>query len=170
VNEFTSLQNAKFELFSRLEDELGFYYHLVSSRLKAHGDWNDVKNTLAKLIDVQGKRKLSQRLLNVFLRGRYINQLFTAMVSLEANQIFRRNSIDEGYRGIYSKNEPTYLQFYVDDCLKEFTTYPTQQIGDVARFLEGRRSKTVELIIILLAALIGGVAGALLTMLVAKSP
>jgi hypothetical protein len=169
VGEFTSLSSAKLELFSRLEDELGFYYHLVSSRLKANADWSDVTDNLAKLIDVQGKRKLSQRVLNVFRRGRYINQLFTAMVSLEANQIFRRHLIDEGYRGIYATNEPTYLQFYVDNCLKELITYPTQQIGDVARFLEGRRSKTIELAILLLAALLGGAAGSLLTMLVTKS-
>lgn len=164
-NEFASPASAEYDLYSKLEDELGFYYYVVSTRLKTHEDWDKIKGPLSKLTDVEGKRKFTQRLINILLRGRYINELFTAIVTLEVNQIFRRNLIDEGYRGIYSKNETTYLQLYIDEGLKELTSYPTTQISEAARFLEGRRSKTIELIIILIASLIGGVAGSLLTLL-----
>ncbi|MDX6446754.1 MAG: hypothetical protein QOH71_3828 [Blastocatellia bacterium] len=168
-HEFESVDSAKEELFSNLTDELGLYYQLMLSRAKGIHEWEKIENVLSKLFDAWGKRSLRQRFANVFLQGWYINKLITAIVSLEADQLFRKNSVDERYRSIYSKNEQTFIPYFIDNGIKELSPYPTKQISDLALFLEGRRSRALELLVVLLASLTGGVAGSLFTILLAKN-
>jgi len=166
---FDDLSAAKEDLFSSLKDEFGIFYQLMLARVKAIDGWLKIQAVLTKLGDAWGKRGFRQRLLNIFLKGRYINELITAIATFEVDQIFARDSIDQGYRAIYSKDENAFIRDYVDEGLKELSPYPTKQISDLALFLEGRRSRAIELLVILVAALIGGVAGALLTIMFAKS-
>jgi hypothetical protein len=46
--------------------------------------------------------------------------------------------------------------------------FPTQHVRQLVTFLEKRRSKALELLMILSASLIGGVAGSLITLLAKK--
>jgi len=71
-------------------------------------------------------------------------------------------------RETYSTDEPTYLESFVKRAMQDRQVFPTQQVNQLATFLEKRRSKAVELFIILSASLIGGVAGSLLTLLAKK--
>ena len=57
-----------------------------------------------------------------------------------------------------------YLQNFIDEDLREFPDYPLGQIKDVIDLLERRRSKRIDNFVVLIAAVIGGIIGAMVVL------
>jgi hypothetical protein len=52
--------------------------------------------------------------------------------------------------------------------MENIPVYPTSQVREVITLLENRRSKTIDNFIVLISAVLGGIIGAILTLLVSS--
>ena len=82
-------------------------------------------------------------------------------------ELFDNNNIQSDYRNIYKKEEH-YFQSDIDKQIKERFVYPTKQIYQLIEFLESRRLRSVENLVVLISAILGGAIGAILIILLSN--
>ena len=121
-----------------------------------------------KLVELKGKRRFHEKIKDVLLRGRYINQLFTQLVMFEAAQLTTQSFVNKSYRDIFYGDLQTFIKSYVDDELKKIPSYPSKQVGELVMFFENRRGRSIEMVVVLLSAFLGGIAGSIITILIAS--
>lgn len=98
-----------------------------------------------------------------FKRPRLIGKLFTDIATFEGNIIFKDSLQQNEYKEIFSVKEEIFFKTLIDKKLEEKLDYPVKQTTDLINFFESRRVKSLELITALIAAILGGAIGALLT-------
>ncbi len=152
----TDPDDALDELFEELLDELALYYHIVRGNQSAFRMWEALQKQVEALLEATRRSRMGRR-------SAAIHDLHTALVEFEAREIFRREEDAHRIRQLYGLSAPTYLRAFVDDAVSESPTYPLSGVKSLLEFLEGRRSKTLELLIVMLSTLIGGLAGAVIT-------
>jgi hypothetical protein len=165
---FENINDARDLLYYLIRDEVAFFYGLKLDRVQAINDWFEIQEILEQLLHQEEVSRVKKLLSSLFLRGIRIRTLFTKTVEFEVDNILKDSLRRTSYSNVYSKDEPKFFQEYVDRELKDKTAYPTKQTIELAGFLEGQRSKKIELITLLLAAIIGGALGSLLTLILSR--
>jgi hypothetical protein len=85
------------------------------------------------------------------------------ITTFESNGIMGKKISENDYRELYQSKEPSLFKEFIDKEIKEKYNYPTKQVADLISFIESRRVKSIELITILIASILGGIFGALIT-------
>jgi hypothetical protein len=165
---FSNLSEARETLFYILRPELGLFYKLELNNLRSMQEWVSVQGVLEKIVPSDVKKRSLPLISGTLLRGRHIKKLFTSIIIFECNDIFRTTEVTEEYDRVYSKEEPTFLKYYIDKQRENKPSYPTRQINELALFFENHRSKALEMLVVLLSALLGGAAGSLLTIVLSR--
>lgn len=163
---FPTIDEARTKFYDASEQEFGLFYQIVLCRAQSLSAWEKIDGIMVELVDLQGKRKLAARLKNTLLRGKYIRELFTNLIIFESKQVEAQSFISNSYRDSYSNDERSFIKSYVDEEIAQQPSFPTKQANELALFLENRRSKSIELLVVLLSALVGGIAGSVITILV----
>lgn len=146
-----------------IADELGFYYKYVSFRNEKMHHWSEIQVLLNKLVAIQKIKGIKGFWQKLFKRSSLIGDVFTELAEFEGNDIELSGLRQNEYNEIYHVKDQTFFQPFIDNELNEQINYPIKQISQLVTFFESRRVKSVELLIVLVAALIGGAIGALLT-------
>jgi hypothetical protein len=167
---FRTSEEAKDKLFEIVTEELSLFYGGILIQAKAMSEWEKNQDLLTQLIKPKENTNLAKRIITRFRRGRIISDIHAAIAELEGNQILREIALMTNYRSTYVKDEHAFFQTYVDDLRKENVPYPTQQVSALIQFLEGRRSRAIEMFVVLASAIIGGVVGSVLTLLFTSKP
>jgi len=159
------LAHLKHLLFRSLEAELGFFYELMRKRSAQMNDWAQIEADLEKLLKTTPEKGCRARLLGPIERRKKQKTLFHDLLSFRANKIFLDSSRQEVYRGLYDsgKYAEIFLKKYLDEEIDNMYTYPTNDILEMVRFEEERTAKTFEWTAVLLAAIVGGVVGSVVT-------
>lgn len=150
-------------LSSSIQDEFGFFYKCIQTRNAKMHNWQIIQENLNSLLEMQnskGLKGISQRFFN---RPRLIGKLFTDIATFEGSDIFNRGMLQNEYKGTFSIKDETFFKTLIDKELEEKLDYPVKQTTDLIHFFESRRVKSLELITALIAAILGGAIGALLT-------
>ncbi|MGH9870224.1 MAG: hypothetical protein ACREAA_18935 [Candidatus Polarisedimenticolia bacterium] len=159
----TDPDDALNELFQELVDELSLYYHIVRGNVSAFRMWEGLQKQVVALLESTRHGGPMSRIRRMGRGSGAIYDLQTALVEFEASEIFRKEQGAQRVRQVYGLSSPTYLRVFIDDAMSESPTYPLSGVKSLLEFLEGRRSKAMELLILMLSALIGGLAGAVIT-------
>ena len=148
--------------------ELGLFYFIMQVRSRKMSVWQEIRDSVDRLLTIQrtkGVRGLSKRL---FTGPRLIDGAFISVAEFEAKEVSDNDTIDEDYRSIYPYGTEQCFQSYIDEEIKGQYSYPTEQINQLISFVESRRVKSLERFVVLIAAVLGGSIGALLTILLAS--
>ena len=157
---------AAFEILMReIVHELDVYYFLQRQSAENYLRWNEVESLFSDIIDHSERMSWWQRIPSVHSQSRRVQELNTRLARFQATQVFDEYVIRKAFHETYGKGIPCYLRKYVEAEVKERPVFPSVPIADLLGFLERRRSKGLELLVILVAAIVGGIAGSLLTML-----
>ena len=81
------------------------------------------------------------------------------LIRFEMDRLFRRPNIEESVDRTYSVPGKAYLRDEVEKAVSRLGEYPVDEVYRLIEFREGRRSKQIELLVVLLAAIVAGVAG-----------
>lgn len=162
---FAEANEAKDAIMEEIQDELGFFYDVVQSEVVKMFDWEPIQDSVSELIAVQRLKGIKGIWKKVFVLSKLINEAFTAIAGFESGDICINNITQRDYRDIYLGREEQYFQSDIDKQMKERFVYPTKQTGELISFFESRRVKSVEILVVLTSAILGGVIGALLTIL-----
>jgi len=98
----------------------------------------------------------------LFLLPSKIRNSVISIAEYETSNIWTDYFINRDYKYLARIEKPL-IDSYFKELFDEFAKYPLKQLREIIDFLERCRTKTVEMIIIILAALIGGSVGALIT-------
>ena len=149
------------ELFRDLNHELGFFYWINATEVQSMHAWGEIQDDVSSLLNEQEKSGVLQRLTAKIKRSRLLHDVFTGLIGFDVSRTFMLNHREQSYRLTYSSTEG-FVRPFVDAEIADAVQYPTNQITTLVGFLERRRSKAVELLIVLMAAVVGGITGATL--------
>lgn len=162
---YTDFLAAKEALYYELKDEAGFYYWMSHLRAMQMNEWVDLEKRVDDLLETY-KAKGIKRLFNIFRVYMHIHNAVIALTEFESSQIWNKYTLKSDYQNLLKDGKIPYIDSYLKDMFDEFHTYPTDQVREVISLLEGRRSKSIENLLIILAAFVGGIAGSIFTLLV----
>lgn len=165
---FKTIDDAKDELFMTITDELNLFYGCNLSQAQTMREWRNIEKYLTQLIESRESKNIVKCIKSRIKRGRLIGDIQAAMTKMESNRIIRNHQFMASYRDTYVKDEYAFFKSYVDEEQQEAYPYPVEQVRNLIQFLENRWSRSIEMIVVILAAIIGGAVGSILTILISS--
>lgn len=163
--EIANAEEAFNYLKDSIEDEFGFFYNFIKQRNQRMFEWETIQTSLQELQDIQSSKGFKAFFNRLFNRPSLIGKLFTELGTFEANDIFINRTRQNEYNDIYKAKDEMFFKIFIDKEFEEKNEYPIKQITELVKFYENRRVKSVEFMILIIAASLGGTIGALLTFL-----
>ncbi|WP_343604080.1 hypothetical protein [Fluviicola sp.] len=163
--EFSDANEALDLLKEDIVDEFGYCYKFISIQNQKRQFWSEIHELVDELIIIQKAKGIKGFFQRLFRRSSKINTLFTEIADFEGLQIATNGLKQYEYNEIYRANDQTFFQKYIDENLEEKYGYPVKEMSELISFFESRRVKSIELIIAIVASIIGGVIGAVATMM-----
>ena len=154
---------AKEDLFHELCNEIDLFYQIKSLESQNRNQWTDIEGKIVKLLELQQAPGLKGRWSRLTKRGKIIDEIVCALCEFNSTKLFQDSSINEDYGSSY-KADIHFLKHYIDQEIKNRQTFPTKEIAELTKYLEGRHSKSWEMIVVLIAAILGGIIGGLVTL------
>ena len=145
-----------------VEPEISLYYMIIHFRARQFHLWENIQDLTTKIVETGPTflrwLKSSIRFVS---KGYRINKLFESLISFKVETLQKKESLAEMYRYVYSI--PRNLKEFIDQEYNNPPLFPVSEIFDLLYFKESRVSKFWELVALLIAAIMGGVVGSLLT-------
>ncbi len=163
---FGEVQDAKENILEEAEDELGFFYKINQIRDVEMKAWGDIEDSIQQLISLHRKKGIKGFFARLVTCSRLARDIFISLAEFDSHRLFSDNYLGEHCRDLYPGQKGGYFRSYIESSLKERAPYPTEQLSQLTNLLESRRTKHVEVLVILLSAMLGASIGALLTILV----
>jgi hypothetical protein len=143
-------------------DEADLFYHLESMRVFAIKEWREFQEEVDPLIESDAPEPLLKRF-RISGRANQIQKAHRDLTMFEYRIASNEFVGEREFEKLYSRVRVPIIKPMLEELLKGQDIFPTQHIGKLLTFLEQRRSKASELAIVVLASVLGGVAGAALT-------
>ncbi|WP_457807628.1 hypothetical protein [Kushneria sp. EE4] len=162
TGEFGSAEDAFSALRSLLGDELDVFYEIVRTRNERSRVWVRLQEIMEDLVTKEGLSFWGQ-LQALRKRRRQIHHAHQQLVEFETLRVFSQQRLQKLVNDLYKSGEPEILKTEVKSKLEELEELPTSELGRLLAFAENRRSKSLEMGIVLLSSLLGGAAGSVIT-------
>jgi len=161
--EFLNIDEAMDFLSKSIIDEFGFYYAYQQEKVSKINEWQKIQNKLNRLLKIEKTKGIVGIYKKFFQRQGLIGKLFIALITFEGENIFNNNFYKNNYNQTFLIDEGVYFKKFIDKEIEEIQDYPIKQTTELINFLESRRVKSVELTMAIIAAIIGGAIGSLIT-------
>lgn len=165
-DDFTDSALALDALMDELGWELSLFYEAERRAVRSYERWSDIEAQILALTEDVVAPGVRARIGNRLTRGRDLARLQKNLVHFEAERLVEKHQSEQAFRHMYDTDRPQYLRESLEELLKDAPVFPTTQMTHLIGFLEQRRSQALELAVALLAAVVGGVVGALITLAV----
>ncbi|EGG35204.1 hypothetical protein [Paenibacillus sp. HGF5] len=162
LNNTLDLEEYKSSIYLSIARELGYYYELEQISNRRNFNWIRIEVLVDMLLESYSlkfwniKRYYKIRVL--------LNELFQSISRFERDEIFFRQQYNNAMKEIYANGESTFFKKDIDMQYENFMDFPVEQVLKYINTFEQRRLNLNEAS----SAIIGGVVGALLTILFAK--
>lgn len=163
---FSSPAMAAVTLFDSISHELSLYYSLVSSRGDRGREGNEISMFTQDLINVYQAKGFKARMRRIFTSSMKIRQVALRIVNAEyraqTEERTSRRELDE----LYSMGIVPYFKDFIE---REVTSDNTGQIlaaKEIVSLLDQARERQIEVTSLFLSAVAGGLAGALVSLLI----
>lgn len=165
---FAKATEARDAIIEEVIHELGFFYFIVQREVGKINDWIRIQGIVDQLITIERMKRVKGFLEGVFTRSKLISEAFTAIAEFQSNEIDLHHDIQTHHRHIRSGRKELYFESEIDDEIKERMSYPTKEIRELVSFFESRRARTIETLVVLGSAIVGGAIGGLLAILLSN--
>ena len=146
-------------VFHELRPELRTFYEACRLRELLLRAWGKIEEPVRTSLLADGKGRWRDAIANRLRQSRSIRLVTDRLIRFEMDRLFERQSLRESVDHTYSVPGRAYLRDEVEKAAKDLGEYPVDEVYRLIEFLEGRRSKQVELLVVLIAAIVAGVAG-----------
>lgn len=148
-------------LYEELDDELALYYCIIRSHGLFYDAWANVNEHISKIMQSEQSKGPWMYARRVCTRGHELSALSDELCLFRSLLIQEKQKLDEAYRNTYASGG--YLTEYVQDIFQNPPEFPVKETSDLVQFREQRHSKFWEMLTLLIAAILGGLVGGLLT-------
>ena len=152
------------ELQETLADELSFFYELNKEAHFNLNKWMEIQETTSAILDYEEKKNKKNLIQRTIEKPKLFRKVFKDIGLFKGHLMLTKGQMDRNYTSVYkSGNTETYLQAYVDQELSEHSQYPLNETSELIKYFDQKNSKTIELLTILSAGLLGGIVGSTIT-------
>tara|TARA_R110002033_G_scaffold1489_1_gene12959 strand:- start:534 stop:1658 length:1125 start_codon:yes stop_codon:yes gene_type:complete len=162
-HQFLNSDDAMEFLSESIVDEFGFYYAYQQGKVYKMYEWRKIQNKLHKLLKIEESKGIVGVYKKFFQRQGLIGKLFIGLATFEGQSIFDNNFYQNNYNQTFLIDEDVYFKTFIDKEMEENQNYPIKQTTELINFLESRRVKSIELTMAIIAAIVGGAIGSLIT-------
>ncbi len=163
IDDIRTIEDACEALFNELDHELSLFYEIHRNDSQKYERWAEIEQITSNLTEHFKNSGWRERPRTARTRGRELAVLYVSLAQFEADHILDEHYINTAYRSIYGSNSSALMKSFLESALRDRPVFPTKQMTDLMAFIESRRSKTIELLIVLIAAVVGGIVGSLIT-------
>lgn len=162
--DYSCEEEALQELFDTISDELSFYYELKRESRHNLKLWMEIQETTNSILLHEEQKKWRHLPKRLIEKPKLFKKAFKDIGLFKGHQIFAKGELDRNYASIYKNGKAEhYLKSYVDQVIAEHTHYPLNETSELIKYFDQKSSKTVELFTIVSAAILGGMAGSIIT-------
>lgn len=155
-------EEAQEGLFQAIDSELDLFYEIRRCEVCRINSWEEIQARLKTLLELQRHKGFCGRINRLAKRGSLINELVCLLSQFNGGNLFRDTSLNSRHASQY-RAEVHFLKHYVDEELKDREKYPTSDVADLVKFIDERHGKTWQNFFVLIAAILGGIVGSLIT-------
>lgn len=157
-------EDALTDLYQSLSQEAAYFYSLKVVRSKQIHSWIDIQNGMHELLayESEGVKKSLQE--KIFRRSKIFKDVFRKIGIFKGDIIFDKSIIDQQYSDMYkSEKYDVYLKYFVDKVIDCWQVYPVTETAELLMYFDQKNTKTFELSVAFIAAIVGGAVGAVIT-------
>ncbi len=147
------------DILWQFRPELRLFYLACRARMLRIRAWGEIAGPVRKYLLGGGRKRWRDAIAGRFFRSRSIRIVTERLIRFEMDGLFERQNLREVFDSTYSVPDGSYLRDEVDKAVKDLGEYPVDEVYRLIGFSEERRAKRMELIVVLLAAVVGGVVG-----------
>lgn len=162
----SDFRNAVHWFFNQCGDQLSMYYWLKCIQRRRSTVWLEIQHNWNALHQSLESENGIRRRLDVFGKRRKIEELVNQVMRFRANTMFRYREASSSHKNLLAKKQGTskfWRENLTDTFDEAFSEYPTAEVLELAKFYESRDAKWRDRVYFLLAALVGGAVGAVIT-------
>ncbi len=152
-------------LFKELEEELDVFYLIASNNLKKHSSWARLEELAGDVVARLKESGVWKRTIGMRKQSRDLAALYCDLVEFRSREIAFDQEERSAVRTLYDRSSEVVFRNAIDAAMKGRRVYSWEQLRDLSVFMEGRRSKSVEMTLIFMSALAGAVVGSSITLL-----
>jgi hypothetical protein len=163
---FFDEEELKDELFEEASDELALYYAKIDTNNIQQDNWHIILgqvNDLTKANNMPWWRRIPMMLLG---HSRRLYAAHSSVTEFEMERLYTQYLMQRDYLSVYSDRKHPFFQTFIDRIFEDEFKYPAADVIRLIDFSESRRIQSVQILFLLFAALLGGVVGSLVTLLV----
>lgn len=154
-----NMRQALRDVLHELSPELRTFYEACRVRDLLMSAWGTIEEPVRTSLLADGRGRWWDAIANRLRQRRSIRLVTDRLVRFEMDRLFERQGLEESIDRTYSVPGRAYLREEVEKAAKDLGEYPVDEVHRLIGFIEGRRSKQVELLVILIAAIVAGIAG-----------
>jgi hypothetical protein len=157
-------------VFERVATELDHYYYLQRVEVIRYDAWERLSKSLRNLIKLEqmrGLRGSSHRLLR---RSGLVHSATIATIQFQSDELIAANNVRKSFLQTFEDGASHHLTELVKRDFDTRQQFPIEEAGKLLGFVEARRSEALNQVVVLAAAVVGGIAGSAITLLAHDSP
>ncbi len=167
-NLFDTLEEAEHALLSEIGSEFDLFYYSEQMRIEEMNSWQEVEAKVRGLVQAQRPSAFWKRVRQAFRLPRLLSEAYAGILEFEALSLMNGDDWQRSFNSTYSPERDGYIKDLVLLSEKDHYKCPVQQRMSLLTFLESRRLQHTQNFIVLTSALLGGVAGSVITLALSK--
>jgi hypothetical protein len=168
-SDFKSEEDALKYLMSELESEVAYFYNFKVMEINKSHEWSIINEGMHSILDFEDKESKKTLVDKYINRPKLFKEVFKNIGLFKGQEIFNKNINNRDYSSIYKHPDmQTYLRSFIDQEISESMDYPLDETIELLKYFDQKSSKTFELTVIFIATIMGGLIGALITILFSK--
>lgn len=168
ATETDAVQDLIWKLFPELLYEADTYYHVVALRVEALRRWREFEREFGPVMDSPDDVPIWRRIPSHARRAELIHKANLELTRFEYFMASSRYEARQDFEEHYQRAQVTYMKPILEAEIAKEDVFPTEHFAKMLSFLEARRSQSFEMLVVLVAAIVGGIAGSTLTVWVGK--
>jgi hypothetical protein len=155
------------DLFHDLAEELCFYYYFIQLERVRMTQWSRVEDALDRVRELERAVGWGGRFRRLWATRFRLEQAFVDLADFEMTSLDDKQDLKNAYHQIYETAGRPFFKVHADELLQGRYEPPTRQAADILALFERRRSRRSDAVILILASLLGGAVGGVITNLFA---
>jgi hypothetical protein len=158
-----NLEDAFDSLLYHIADQLQYFYYLKHTWLLRSHRWMHLSEQIQSLITRHRKEGFTALWFNTFRSGSLIHNAMISLAEFESSDIQVLQVCKSELNEFQANPWEPELQPYLEKEFDDFEVLPSEQFGRILTLLETKRSKRLNIVVTILAAILGGAVGAWIT-------
>ena len=161
--EFGDINEAQKALYNQLSNEASVYYLIRMHQAQNTNEWISIEN-LSEEIFQRKNNSYIRKIFRSFSDGSKIEHLVLRMSQFESSRLRKNTMNQSAISSVLNVERAIFLETDINNLADEEYKYPIEQLRELIRFFDSQRSRILNSIAVVFAAIVGGMAGSLLTM------